>query len=241
MVTGLVPIVRAAIEATTNYNGRTMWFGCLSVRLITLYIAEIPWNKLDSDFQCNGNVSEFCRKTCFNGHFDIAVVSFWNFILILFLASVLLMDLFASQIHHNLMKSKLKEEARRETEGHSGHTGVTSNDQAHEEIFIDFHRQKKLLSLYLLCVILRLLLEIGFMYLLVMYHLPKVAGSPINCSTGLCSGPYTCLVRGTADKRLSIFMLCTVSGAIIGTSVVFALYSTYHYMVLHRRHQVRRM
>ncbi|XP_078508574.1 gap junction beta-1 protein-like [Lissotriton helveticus] len=239
MVTGLVPILRAAIDATTDYNGRSVWFGCLSVRLITLFIAERPWSKLDFDFQCNGNASEFCRKSCFNAHFDIAIVSFWNLTFLLFLTSVLLMELFAWQLHHNLVKSKMKEAAKRVTEGQSDLTGVNGKDPPRTEITIDFHRQKRLLGIYLTCVILRLILETSFIYLLVIYHLPKVVESPINCSTGPCSGPYICMVRGTADKRMSIFMLCGISGVIIVTSVIFALYSTCHYMLFHRKFEGR--
>ncbi|XP_069057746.1 gap junction beta-2 protein-like [Pleurodeles waltl] len=238
LVSGLFPVLRTVIETTTDYNGRTLWFGFMGIRLITVYIAEIPWSKLDTDFQCDVNTSDFCRKACYNAHFHIPVVSLWNFTYIPFIISVFLMELFASQLRHNLIKAKKKEGMKNKTLQHSDPTG---QDMAQKVFMIDFHHQKKLLGLYLSCIILRLVLEIGFLYVLLRHHLPNVDGSPINCSTGLCSGPYTCMVRGAAEKRMSIFMLCTVSGAIIGTSVIFALYCICHYLLLRRRQPGRPM
>ncbi|XP_078508570.1 gap junction beta-2 protein-like [Lissotriton helveticus] len=234
MVTGLIPILRGAIEATTDYHGRTLWFGFMAVRLIALYIAEMPWSKSDTDFQCDVNASEFCRKACFNDHFDSPIVSLWNFTYILFVISVLLMELFASQLRYNIIKAKLKHGALSVTSGTNGITGVKGHDLAQQDIMIDFHLQKKMLGLYLTCITLRLGLEMAFLYVLVVWHLPKVDGSPITCSTGLCPGPYTCLVRAAAEKHMSIIMLCTISGAIICTSIIFLFYTTCHYILFGR-------
>ncbi|XP_029462798.1 gap junction alpha-9 protein-like [Rhinatrema bivittatum] len=236
MVTGLIPILRTAIEATTDYNGRTMWFGLLAIRLLTLYVSEMPWNKLDLDFQCNGNASEFCRKTCFNQHFDVPVVALWNFTYILFIISVLLMELFAAQLRHNLIKAKMKQELLGPfTEGeHATLTGVKGHDLAQKDMMIDFHQQKKLLCLYLLCILLRLAIELGFLFILICWHLPKVNGTPVNCSTLLCPGPFQCLIRASVEKTMSIYMLCTLSISIISICFVFGFYSMCHYLVLGR-------
>ncbi|XP_030044714.1 gap junction alpha-9 protein-like [Microcaecilia unicolor] len=236
MVTGLIPILRTAIEATTDYNGRTMWFGFLAIRLLTLYVSEMPWSKLDLDFQCNGNVSEFCRKSCFNQHFDVPVVALWNFTYILFIISVLLMELFAAQLRHNLIKDKIKQELLGPfNEGEQTNlTGVKGHDLAQKDIMIDFHQQKKLLCLYLLCILLRLVIELGFFYILIYWHLPKVNGAPINCSTLLCPGPFHCLVRASVEKRMSIYMLSTISVGIIIICCVFGFYSICHYLLLKR-------
>ncbi|XP_078508572.1 gap junction beta-2 protein-like [Lissotriton helveticus] len=235
LVAGLFPIARTVIETSIDYSGRTLWYGFMGVRLVTLYIAEIPWNKLDLDFECDINASEFCRKGCFNAHFHLPVISLWNFTYIPFIVSVLLMDLFASQLRHNIIKAKMKRERKNQTLKHSGPTDVTSQNIANSDFVINFHHQKKLLCLYLVCIFLRLALEIGFLYVLLIHHLQKVDGSPIKCSTGLCSETYNCVVRGAAEKRMSIYMLCTISGVIIGTSVIFALYYTCHYLLPHSR------
>ncbi|XP_069508059.1 gap junction beta-3 protein-like [Ambystoma mexicanum] len=236
MVTGLIPILRSAIEATTDYNGRTMWFGFLAVRLVTLYIAEMPWSKVDLDFQCDVNASEFCRKDCFNAHFNIPMVSLWNFTFILFIISVLLMELFASQLRYNLIKAKLKHGAHSENLANPALTGVKSHELATKDIMIDFHHEKKMLVLYLFCVLLRLIIELGFLYALFFCQLPKVDGAPISCSTQLCTGPYVCLVRAAVEKRMAIFMLCTISLAIMCTCILFAFYTTCHYLVFGRNH-----
>lgn len=238
LVTGLFPIARTIIETTIDYSGRTLWYGFMGVRLVTLYVAEIPWSKLDLDFQCDVNASEFCRKACFNAHFHLPVLSLWNFTYIPFIISVLLMDLFASQHRHNIIKAKMKKEMRNQTMQKSDLTDltdVTSHDIAKNDFVINFHLQRKLLCLYLICILLRLALEICFLYVLLIHHLQNVDGSPIKCSSRLCSGSYNCMVRGAAEKRMSIYMLCTISGAIIGASVIFALYYICHYFLLHRR------
>ncbi|XP_073403530.1 tumor necrosis factor receptor superfamily member 12A [Dendrobates tinctorius] len=155
MVTGLIPILRTALEATTDYSGRTMWFGFAVVRLLALYVSELPWSKLDLDFDCRGNeTSEFCRKACFSDHFQVPVVSTWNSAYVFFVASVLLMELFTSQLRHNLTKATM----RKKMVQHEGPlVGAWSSDLAHKDLVLDFHQQRTLLLLYLLCILLRLL------------------------------------------------------------------------------------
>ncbi|CAB1312317.1 unnamed protein product [Coregonus sp. 'balchen'] len=53
IVTGLIPILRTAVDTTTTYKSRSLWFGFLCMRLVALFMAEMPWFKLDADFSCN--------------------------------------------------------------------------------------------------------------------------------------------------------------------------------------------
>ncbi|XP_071978331.1 gap junction beta-1 protein-like [Engystomops pustulosus] len=228
MVTGLIPILRTALEATTDYTGRTMWFGFAVVRLLALYVSELPWGKLDLDFDCRGNgTSEFCRKACFNEHFSVPVVSLWNSAYVFFVASVLLMELFTSQLRHSLTKASVRKKMA-QCEGPL--VGAWSSELAHKDLVLDFHRQKVLLLLYLLCVLLRLLGEVSFLYVLFGWHLPLVSGDPIHCSSILCPGPFTCLVRFSAEKRMSLYLLGSLSALLVLTCVVFSLFSIFHYL-----------
>ncbi|KAM3916878.1 gap junction beta-1 protein-like [Leptodactylus fuscus] len=228
MVTGLIPILRTAVEATTDYTGRTMWFGFAVVRLLALYVSEIPWGKLDLDFDCRGNeTSEFCRKACFSEHFNIPVVSLWNSAYVFFVASVLLMELFTSQLRHNLTKTAMK---KKMAQNEGPLVGTWSSDFAHKDIILDFHHQRSLLLLYLMCVLLRLLGELAFLYILIGWHLPLVSGDPIECSTLLCPGPFMCLVRFPAEKRMSLYLLGSLSILLVLSCVVFGLYSICHYL-----------
>ncbi|KAM9305882.1 uncharacterized protein PAF06_014487 [Gastrophryne carolinensis] len=228
MVTGLIPILRTAVEATTDYAGRTMWFGFAVVRLIALYVSEMPWGKLDLDFDCHGNgTSEFCRKSCFSEHFNVPVVSLWNSAYVFFVASVLLMELFTAQLRHSLTKAAVKRKSDRPD---GPLVGTWSSDLAHKDLVLDFHKQKTLLAMYLGCVALRLVGELVFLYILFWWHLPLVSNEPIQCSTSLCPGPLTCLVRYPAEKRMSLYLLGSLSITLVAACVVFALYSVCHYV-----------
>ncbi|XP_077303467.1 gap junction beta-3 protein-like [Lithobates pipiens] len=228
MVTGLIPILRTALEATTDYTGRTMWFGFAVVRLLTLYVSELPWGKLDLDFDCQGNqTSEFCRKTCFNNHFSVPIVSLWNSAYVFFVISVLLMELFTSQLRHNLTKSAMKNKADHPK---GPLIGTWSSDVAHKDLVLDFHHQRRLLVLYMFCIFLRLVGELTFLYFLMWWHLPMVSGDPIECSTYLCPGPFTCLVRFPAEKRMSLYLLASLSCILTSVCIVFILYSICHYL-----------
>ncbi|XP_018428045.1 PREDICTED: gap junction beta-4 protein-like [Nanorana parkeri] len=239
MVTGLIPILRTALEATTDYTGRTMWFGFAVVRLLALYVSEIPWGKLDLDFDCQGNItSEFCRKSCFSNHFSVPVVSLWNSAYVYFVVSVLLMELFTSQLRHNLTKSAMR--------GKADHPdgfliGTWSSDLAHKDLVLDFHHQRTLLVLYLFCIFLRLVGELTFLYFLMGWHLPMVSGDPIECSTSICPGPFTCLVRFPAEKRMSLYLLGSLSIIMAMVCIIFALYSICHYLTKCRTHHNERV
>ncbi|MBN3271379.1 CXB1 protein, partial [Polyodon spathula] len=236
IVTGLVPILKTAVEASTDYKGRTLWFGFLSVRLVTLYVAEMPWGKLDTDFQCNTTAeeTEFCRRSCFNQHFDVPVVMLWNFTYVLFSISVLLMELLASQLRHSLMKRSMKRDPGGQSGGEDSLVGVKGHSLAKKDVMIDFHKQKTTLVVYLLCVGMRIGIEGSFLSILLLWHLPKVDGLPIHCSTALCPGPFQCFVRFDSEKRMSIYSLATISTTIVFTSIVFFLYSMCHYLVIDR-------
>ncbi|KAM4697677.1 gap junction beta-6 protein-like [Rhinophrynus dorsalis] len=230
MVTGLIPILRTALEATTDYAGRTMWFGFAVVRLLALYVSEIPWGRLDQDFDCSGNdTTEFCRKSCFSRHFNVPVVSLWNSCYVYFVASVLLMELFTSQLRHNLTKTHMKKKVTGEDATLSG---MWSSELAHKDVVLDFHYQKTLLVLYLTCILLRLVGELAFLYILFWWHLPLVSEQNFHCSTDMCPGPFTCLVRFPAEKRMSLYLLGSLSITLALVCVVFGLYSGCHYLVV---------
>ncbi|TSK14735.1 hypothetical protein Baya_0718 [Bagarius yarrelli] len=116
IVTGLIPILRTAVDATTTYKGRTVWFGFLCIRLVTLFVAEMPWFKLDSDFSCNVTRDSVCTRACFNQHFDKPVVMAWNYIFVLLILSVLLMELFTAHVHSVFQKKASREKSGVELE-----------------------------------------------------------------------------------------------------------------------------
>ncbi|XP_072523849.1 gap junction beta-3 protein-like [Salminus brasiliensis] len=227
IVTGLIPILRTAVDSTTTYKGRAVWFGLLCVRLLTLFVAQMPWFKLDSDFNCN-NTNTMCTKVCFNKHFDKPVVMAWNFLFILLVLSVILMELFTAHVRNVLQKQILRERKMVEVES-LGELKIAS--AAGEVMILDMHGSMTAVFSYLFSMILRIVVEVWFVYVLLQWNLPKLSDEPFPCSVADhgCLGQQ-CLVRAAAEKRMSIYALVSISSMVIVISCLFCLYFVGHYI-----------
>ncbi len=73
IVTRAHPILRTAVDSTATYKGRTMWFGLLCIRLVTVFLAQFPWKSLNEDSTVTA-LTPSCIKACFNKHFDNSIV-----------------------------------------------------------------------------------------------------------------------------------------------------------------------
>ncbi len=70
------------------------------------------------------------------------------------------------------------------------------------------------------------------MYVLFCWVLPKLSEEPYRCEAhnfGKCS-VQQCVVRGTAEKRMSVYALLFMSALVIIASGLFCLYSIGHYL-----------
>ncbi|XP_028264491.1 uncharacterized protein gjz1 [Parambassis ranga] len=224
LVTGLIPILRTAVDATTTYKCRSLWFGFLCIRLVILFLAELPFTKLDADFFCNGTRDSLCTRDCFNRHFHKPMLAAWNFIFVLAIVSVLLMELFTSYLRSAAQKRSAK-----------ANPDVELQDQAAASdymgrVSIDLHKDRGAVGFYLLSVFLRILIEGWFVYVLLCWNLPALNSGPYECSTNICSELHVCVVRAAPEKRMSIYALCSVSGIIIVFSILFCIYSIVHYL-----------
>lgn len=226
IVTGLIPILRTAVESTTTYKGRTVWFGLLCIRLVTIFLAQFPWKSLNEDFECN-ITSEFCNKACFNEHFDSSIVMAWHFLFILLVLSVLLMELFSSHLRSSFQKKKEKEMASESEQGGVIDPTITVGSR----MTIDFHKSKSSVVVYLFSMMLRIVVEILFLYVLLFWVLPKLNKPVYKCSSSFngCS-VRQCVVRGAAEKAMSVYTLLFISALVLITSCVFCLYSIGHYL-----------
>ncbi|RXN09671.1 gap junction beta-3 -like protein [Labeo rohita] len=226
IVTGLIPILRTAVDSTATYKGRTMWFGLLCIRLVTVFLAQFPWKSLNEDFDCD-TPNKFCVKACFNTHFDNSIVMAWHFLFILLVLSVLLMELFSSHLRSAFQKKKEREMA---SQGEQG--GVTDPTMTvGGRMMIDLHKSKSSVVVYLLSVMLRIAVEVLFVYVLVCWVLPKLDLGPYSCDASFsnCS-EVKCVVRGVAEKKMSVYALLFISALVIITSGMFCLYSIGHYL-----------
>ncbi|ROI81841.1 Gap junction beta-5 protein [Anabarilius grahami] len=226
IVTGLIPILRTAVDSTATYKGRTMWFGLLCIRLVTIFLAQFPWKSLNDDFICN-NSSQFCIKACFNEHFDRSIVMAWHFLFILLVLSVLLMELFSSHLRSSFQKKK-----EREMESESEQGGVIDPTMTvGGRLMIDLHKSKSSLVVYLFSLMLRIVVEVMFVYVLLFWVLPKLDKSVYFCELSFkgCS-VQQCVVRGAAEKTMSVYALLFISALVIITSSGFFFYSIVHYL-----------
>uniref|UniRef100_UPI0037E964A6 gap junction beta-3 protein n=1 Tax=Semicossyphus pulcher TaxID=241346 RepID=UPI0037E964A6 len=228
LVTGLIPILRTAVDATTTYKCRTLWFGFLCIRLVILFLAELPFTKLDADFSCNGTKDGICTRACFNRHFHKPMMVAWNFIYVLVIISVLLMELFASNLRSLAQKKKGKAGVEMEAQGKEEASAV-STDQTGRAV-IDLHRDRGTVGFYLLSIILRILVELWFVYVLLSWNLPALSNDPYRCSTDVCSELHVCVLRAAPEKRMSIYALASISILIIVVSLIFCMYSIAHYL-----------
>lgn len=124
IVTGLIPILRTAVDTTATYKCRSLWFGLLCVRLVVLFFAELPFSKLDADFTCNSSTPssstpDVCTKFCFNERFDKPMIVAWNFMFVVVVISVLLMELFTSHLRTMAQKRsfRMKADEKPEAQG----------------------------------------------------------------------------------------------------------------------------
>nr|XP_020493226.1 uncharacterized protein LOC109986779 [Labrus bergylta] len=228
LVTGLIPILRTAVDATTTYKCRSLWFGFLCIRLVILFLAELPFTKVDADFSCNSSSSSICTQACFNRRFNKPMLVAWNFIYVLVIISVLLMELFTSHLRSVALKRKVKAEVEMEVQGKEAAAPGVSTDPKSKTV-LDLHRDRGSVGFYLFSIVLRILIETWFVYILLSWNLPALSDDKFNCSTDICPSAV-CVLRAAPEKRMSIYALASISGMIIVVSVLFCMYAIAHYL-----------
>ncbi|XP_026996385.1 uncharacterized protein LOC113638977 [Tachysurus fulvidraco] len=228
IVTGLIPILHTAVDAaTTDYKGRTVWFGFLCIRLVTLFIAEMPWFKLNSDFSCIITKDSICTRACFNQHFDKPVIMAWNYIFILFILTVLVMELFTAHLYSVLAKSSGES---KESLGELKIVSDPGNSTAGIKN-LDMHQSKNIVFLYLFSIVMRVLVEIWFVYILLYWNMSKLNQGVFLCKSYTTGCPdQECLVSGSAEKSMSIYALLSISVLVIVSHGVFCVHLIGHYL-----------
>ncbi|KAM4524603.1 LOW QUALITY PROTEIN: uncharacterized protein gjz1 [Odontesthes bonariensis] len=228
LVTGLIPIMRTAEDATT-IKCRSLWFGFLCIWLVIVFPAQLPFTKLDSDFTCNGTRDIICTNNCFYKQFHKPMIIAWNFIFVLVIISVLLTELFTSHLWSITLKrrSQLKADVEMEVR-EKGEAQAVAPDPI-EKMFIDLHKDRGVVGVYLLSIILRILLEGWFVFVLLYWNLPALSDASYEAHN-MCSEVHICVVRPAPEKQMFIYALASISGVIIVCSVLFCMYSVIHYI-----------
>lgn len=234
LVTGLIPILRTAVETTTTYKFRSMWFGMLCIRLVILFLAELPFTKLDADFSCNSTSKDVCTSACFNRHFHKPIMMAWNYLYILVVITALLMELLTSHLRSVAMKRSAKAASAAGVEGAEPQAEVTAaaanTTDGKGRMVLDLHRQKGVVGFYLISIVLRIVVEVLFVYILLYWNLPALDSMAYECSTDICPQLRLCVVRAAPEKRMSIYALASISGVVIVISLLVCLYAIAHYL-----------
>lgn len=234
LVTGLIPILRTAVETTTTYKFRSMWFGMLCIRLVILFLAELPFTKLDGDFSCNSTSKDVCTSACFNRHFHKPIMMAWNYLYMLVVITALLMELLTSHLRSVALKRSAKAAAAAAAgvEGAELQAEVTAaaTTDGKGRMVLDFHRQRGVVGFYILSIVLRIVVEVVFEYVLLYWNLPALDSTAYQCSTDVCPQSRLCVVRAAPDKRMSIYALASISGLVIVVSLLACLYAIAHYL-----------
>lgn len=233
LVTGLIPILRTAVETTTTYKFRSAWFGILCIRLVILFLAELPFTKLDADFSCNSTSKDVCTSACYNRHFHKPIMMAWNYLYMLVVISALLMELLTSHLRSVAMKRSAKAEAKADVEGaelQAEATATATTTDGRGRMVLDFHRQKGIVGFYIFSIVLRIVVEAWFEYILLYWNLPALNSTVYECSTDLCPELHLCVVRAAPEKRMSIYALASISGLVIVISFLVCLYAIAHYL-----------
>lgn len=229
LVTGLIPILRTAVDSTSDYKCRNVWFGFLCIRLVTLFLAELAFTKLDADFTCNGTKNTICTKECYNELFDKPLLVAWNFIFMLVVMSVLLMELFTSHLRSLARKksSQVKTDVELQAQGKE-ETLVASNDPKGRTM-LDLHSNRTAVGFYLLSIGLRVAAEALFVYVLLSWNLPALKDKRYKCEVELCR-EFVCVVSAAPEKRMAVYSLASLSGMVLICSFLFCVYSIVHYL-----------
>lgn len=228
---GLIPVLHSvAGDKSGYYIGRQLWFGFIAVYGVVVYVVRMPWSPIHEDFWCHGNITSPCLIECFENRFSSPVVGVWYFFFFIFMALFFLMEFFLAQIRHKQIKVKSVESVAGEVEEGSM-VGIQEHIPSPKKSILNFHQEKMLLLLYLLYFLLQVGTQCVFLFFLICHHLPLVSQAIIQCRTESCPGPYLCLIRGTMEKRMSIYTLITLSFMIILCCSGFFMYSIHHYLL----------
>ncbi|MEJ1284647.1 hypothetical protein NN561_015633 [Cricetulus griseus] len=238
VIARLIPKLHSLASRESGYYiGRQLWFGLVVLYGMVVYVAHIPWIHIKEDFICRDNITLPCLMKCFGQRFPIPIVGTWYFFYFVFIALFCLVEVFMAQLREEqvkVMKSmvSMMSMARDLEEG-----STVPNKEltaSWKRSILNLHREKILLLLYLLYFLLQVIFQCIFSFILLFQQGPLMKQGIIHCSTSSCPGPYCCLVRGSMEKKMSIYILATLSVSIIILGTSFFVYSIYHYLLKDR-------
>lgn len=231
----MIPVLYTAVgDRSAYYIGRTLWFGLICLYSLGMNVVQVHWINLHEEFKCHGNITYPCFVECFEQLFSISIIGMWYYFYFIFIALFFLMEYFMAQIWHNYTKVKIETMQQPENSGEveKGSMEAIRKQSSSQKIdFLNFHKEKKFLYLYLLHSLLQVGIQTVLLCLLTFKHLPIMRQSKTHCSTNSCSTSIHCLIRNSPEKRMSIYGLITLSTINISFGSGYFIYSIHHYLL----------
>ncbi|XP_078233218.1 uncharacterized protein LOC110081785 [Pogona vitticeps] len=232
VVAGLARVLQPAMALPAGgpgCHGLAPWYLLLGLRLVALFIADGPWSSVKPDLACNwtsaySDTQPFCSTLCFNRHFSSPVSSVWGFAFLAAMLPVGLMWLLRTGLKHGKKAAKAGDEERADNSRVSHHMADEINTAAGKippsgvsAFRIDMVQpDSKMASrctwhsvAFGFCVILLLVMELCFLWVVIALQLPSVSETTFLCLPGAlnCPKALECALAGQADKQVALWAL----------------------------------
>ncbi|KAJ7314083.1 hypothetical protein JRQ81_006017 [Phrynocephalus forsythii] len=232
VVAGLARVLQPAMAfpgGDPGCRGLSPWYLLLGLRLVALFIADGPWSSAKPDLACNWtsaytDARPFCSALCFNQRFSSPVSSVWGFAFLAALLPVGLMWLLRAGLKHDKKTAKGADEERTDNATMSHNMADTINMAAGKipppsmSAFRTNTVQPdaKMAShcawhsvAFGFCVILLLVMEMCFLWVVIALQLPSVSETTFLCLPEVltCPTALECALAGQADKRVALWAL----------------------------------
>ncbi|XP_070584669.1 gap junction beta-2 protein-like [Erythrolamprus reginae] len=210
-----------------NRIGLAPWYLLLGLRLVALLLANDPWSSVKEDLVCNWtkatmeqHLQPFCQALCFNQHFSSPITSAWGLSFLLGLFPVGLMGLIGVLSNQ---QEKPAGEAKEEQANRGANYAMKDEDlhQTPQKATLDPPNARTTWhsAAFACLVILLLVMELVFLWVLTALQIPLVSQMTFRCLLGGQSCPpiLECAMLGQVDKQVALWGLIFI--AVINVAV----------------------
>ncbi|XP_015275245.1 PREDICTED: uncharacterized protein LOC107117612 [Gekko japonicus] len=249
-----------AVSHEPAFQGLAPWYLLLTMRLVAHFIAMGPWSSVGPDLTCNWTSVEadarpFCSALCFNQHFSAPITSAWGFSFLMALIPMGLMRLIVTRPKHQRKEADVKlanptcvshnlpanfntaEHPSPALEASFPSITATRADGAPVETpKMPSHSPWRSVT-YSLCVVLLLMMELAFLWVLIAWQVPAVSKTTFLCLPGaqICPKALECAVAGQIDKQTALWMLAVTALINMAACLLYLFLKLQNFFVGHRR------
>ncbi|XP_034275613.1 uncharacterized protein LOC117666781 [Pantherophis guttatus] len=229
LVTGLARLFQPTMMLPGGKSdglGLAPWYLLLGLRLVALLLANDPWSSAKADLVCNWtkatmeeHLQPFCQALCFNQHFSSPTSSAWGLGFLFGLFPVGLMGLIRVVSKHQKKAARAAEEEQANPDGVNYAMVAAESHPSLKETTLErnvappdaktsspstWH-----LAAYACLVILLLVMELVFLWVVIALQIPLVSEMTFRCLLGgrACPPILECAMLGQVDKQVALWGL----------------------------------